>query len=458
MFQHLSEIFRQAIDIRHGTDIRGTIDGIRNSITIKGYNVWILASAAVIASIGLDLNSQAVIIGAMLISPLMSPILGVGLSIGINDRETLIHSLENLSVAVVAALLMSTLYFLVTPIGTINDSILARTEPTLLDVGVAFFGGLAGIVSFSRKEKTNAIPGVAIATALMPPICVTGYGLAKAQWEIFFGAFYLFFLNAVFIALSTYLIVRFLNFPYKEFVDTDTKRKMSRWMALFVVVFMVPSGYLFFDLIQNQQQEKTLEKVQHFIDTYIEDDYHIAFPPQYVKGAGVDARDTLKILLTGRNNINSFKEKMIYDSLRSERYGLENCEIKILQLNDPGVDLAGELSKQETKLKAEIAQMMQGKVEELDEKEMQLADLRRQIDSLQFSQTAPDRVEEELKALYPELKAANCALADSSRVVICLLQWDKNRVSSSTRRFRARQIERWLRARMQPDSVRVGEM
>ena len=204
MLQDLRKIFHDIVNLRDSTDTKGTIDSIRQGTAIKGYNLWILACGAMLASIGLDLNSVAVIIGAMLISPLMSPILGIGLAFGINDREHLFMALQNFTIAVAASLGVSTLYFALSPFeGAPGPEIMSRTMPTVLDVLIALFGGTAGIVAISRKEKTNAIPGVAIATALMPPICTAGYGLANYEWSIFLGALYLFFINAVFISLST---------------------------------------------------------------------------------------------------------------------------------------------------------------------------------------------------------------------------------------------------------------
>lgn len=213
------------INIKDDSDGAGTINGIRSGIDLRGYNLWILAAAALLACIGLDTNSAAVIIGAMLISPLMNPILGVGLGLGIDDPDSLFKSIQNLAVAVFMSLLISFLYFrFLTPLGGITPEIQARTSPTLLDAFVALFGGVAGIVSNSRREKSNAIPGVAIATALMPPLCSAGFGLANMEWSVFFGAFYLFFINAMVISFFTFLIVRYLGFHepmVKELADFE---------------------------------------------------------------------------------------------------------------------------------------------------------------------------------------------------------------------------------------------
>ncbi len=215
----MRKYIQEILSLRATSDFEKTRSTISNGVSLRGYNLWILLCSSILASIGLDTNSTAIIIGAMLISPLMSPILGIGLSVAIHDKQLFGRSLRNLALAVIISLLASVIYFLLTPLGQITSEEHARTFPTLLDVLVALFGGVAGIVSISRHDQTNAIPGVAIATALMPPLCTAGFGLATMQWSYFLGAFYLFFINAVFISLATYLIVKYLHFPEKEFVN-----------------------------------------------------------------------------------------------------------------------------------------------------------------------------------------------------------------------------------------------
>ncbi|MCF6241446.1 MAG: DUF389 domain-containing protein, partial [Bacteroidales bacterium] len=173
----------EILSIREGTDVEGTINGIKKDMVFRGVTVWILVASIFIASIGLNVNSIPVVIGAMLISPLMGPILGIGLSVGTNDWDTLLRSLKNFGIAIVISLITSIIYFLITPLKDASPELLARTKPTILDVLIAIFGGIAGIVAGSRSEKTNVIPGVAIATALMPPLCTAGYGIATGQYS-----------------------------------------------------------------------------------------------------------------------------------------------------------------------------------------------------------------------------------------------------------------------------------
>ena len=220
-----------------------TIEEIKKGIVFKGANLWILIFAIIVCSVGLNVNSTAVIIGAMLyLSLLMGPIMGVGLGIGIYDFELIIKALKNLGIAIVISVHTSALYFWASPLNDAQSELLARTSPNLWDVFIAMFGGLAGIVAGSRKEKTNAIPGVAIATALMPPLCTAGYGLGTDSGFISLGAIYLFFINSVFISLSTYMIVRALRYSKKEFVDPDREKRVKRYIGLLVFLIIIPSA------------------------------------------------------------------------------------------------------------------------------------------------------------------------------------------------------------------------
>ncbi|MDD6009259.1 MAG: DUF389 domain-containing protein, partial [Prevotellaceae bacterium] len=216
-------------------DEQQTIAQISNGVSFRGTNLWVLIFAIFIASLGLNVNSTAVIIGAMLISPLMGPIIGMGLAIGINDIELLRRAGKNFSVATAVSVLTATVYFLLTPLSEAQSELLARTSPTIYDVLIATFGGAAGILAQGTKIKGNVIPGVAIATALMPPLCTAGYGLATGNLLYFFGAFYLFFINTVFISLSTYIGVRLMKFHRKQFLSEETGKKAQRIIIAIVL-------------------------------------------------------------------------------------------------------------------------------------------------------------------------------------------------------------------------------
>ena len=231
-------------------DERLTVEGIKSGVVFKGATLWILIFAIFVASLGLNVNSTAVIIGAMLISPLMGPIMGVGLSVGIGDFDLLKKSLKNLLVATIFSVLTSTLYFYLTPIDEAQSELLARTSPTIYDVMIAFFGGFAGIVALFTKDKGNVIPGVAIATALMPPLCTAGFGLATGDIYYFLGAFYLYFINSVFISLATYIGVRVMKFKKLDYANHEREKKVKKYILIVAVITMSPAIYLTYGLVK----------------------------------------------------------------------------------------------------------------------------------------------------------------------------------------------------------------
>ncbi len=236
-------------------DTAKTIEEIRSGIQFKGANVWILIFAVFIASLGLNTNSTAVIIGAMLISPLMGPIMGIGLGIGINDFELIKKSAMNLAVATAFSIITSTLFFLLSPLSDARSELLARTSPTIYDVLIALFGGLAGIVAMSTKQKGNVIPGVAIATALMPPLCTAGFGLASGNLPYFFGALYLFIINSVFIAAATTITTKVMKFPQKVFLDKEREERVHRIIYTILFLTVVPSVFLTYNMVRTTMFE-----------------------------------------------------------------------------------------------------------------------------------------------------------------------------------------------------------
>ena len=243
---------REYLDLRKDKDNElATVDSIRKGVEFKGANLWILIFAIFMASLGLNVNSTAVIIGAMLISPLMGPIMGVGLSVGLNDFELMKRSLKSLLISTAFSVTTATIFFLLTPITEAQSELLARTSPTIYDVFIALFGGLAGVVALSTKEKGNVIPGVAIATALMPPLCTAGYGLASGNLIYFLGAFYLYFINSVFISLATFIGVRLMHFQRKEFVDKNREKKVRQYIVFIVILTMCPAIYLTMGIIRS---------------------------------------------------------------------------------------------------------------------------------------------------------------------------------------------------------------
>lgn len=318
---NLKDYFQNLFNLQSDTDEEGSLDSIKRSVEFKGGNLWALVFAIFIASIGLNVNSTAVIIGAMLISPLMGPIIGAGLAIGIYDFELLKKSLRNLSVATFISILTSAIYFSITPLSEAQSELLARTNPTIYDVLIAFFGGGIGIIAGTRKEKSNAIPGVAIATALMPPLCTVGYGIAMGNIKFILGAFYLFFINSFFIGLSTLIVVRFLKFKSVNFVDEVLHKKVKSYIIYFSIILILPSIYMAYNVIQKEIFKSKVNKYisENFIfknSKVLSSDYSQA-EPSYIEVSLVG--ETLS-----NPTIKNLESKL-------KNYQLDNVTLKINQ-------------------------------------------------------------------------------------------------------------------------------
>ena len=318
---------KSLIWIHDDTDIEATIASVQRSVEFRGVNIWILIFAIIIASIGLNVNSTAVIIGAMLISPLMGPIIGIGLSVGTFDMKLLQKSFRNLAIMVVISLIASTIYFVLSPLSDAQSELLARTRPTIFDVLIATFGGLAGIVAASRKEQPfTVISGVAIATALMPPLCTAGFGLATLQFTYFFGAFYLFFINSFFIALATFVMVRYLRFPISKFVDPRREKIVKRSIMVFAILVIIPS---FFTAINVVRESAFNSQVIRFVNDLqksdiLKDSQIISYEKTYDKKSS-----SLTLTIIGEevspSKVDTLRMMMVND------YALTSTQLRIRQ-------------------------------------------------------------------------------------------------------------------------------
>jgi uncharacterized hydrophobic protein (TIGR00271 family) len=326
----LLETFRKRLSLKAGTDQEGTVRRVSQGASLTTENLWLLMCSAILASIGLDTSSAAVVIGAMLISPLMGPILGVGLAMGVTDRRLLQRSLRELALGTGLSLAASALYFLVSPLATATPELVARTRPTLLDVGVAFFGGLAGIVAGSRRDVSLALPGVAIATALMPPLCTAGFGLATGNWSFLFGAFYLFMLNAVFIALATFFVVRFLRFRHHEEATEQDRRREHRMVAAVAIIAALPSMYFLYDAARKLRENA---RIASFVHREIERPGRSA--PQWEHQHNGSA-DILKVYIAGQPVEAAQVESL---RVRMRRYGLDRVSLDLVQSDVSAEDL-----------------------------------------------------------------------------------------------------------------------
>ncbi|MDO9282394.1 MAG: TIGR00341 family protein [Methylotenera sp.] len=414
---------------------------IRSGVVLRGTNLWVLMFAILIASIGLNVNSTAVIIGAMLISPLMGPIMGIGYGVGIYDAPLIRKSFRNLGIATLISLLVSTLYFLLTPLSDAQSELLARTSPSIWDVLIAFFGGLAGIIGATRSEKTNIIPGVAIATALMPPLCTAGYGLANGNWEFFFGAFYLYSINCVFIAFAAILIIWVLSPSHKLFVDEKTETRVSRVLTAVVILTLLPSVYLAVKLVK---EEVFSSKARTFISK------ELTFEQSHLTERSINpAKRQIEVALIG-DLISHEKLKDI--EARLMLYGLDHTKLLVHQSKDNTVDV--------TALKSNIvSELYKDNLHALDEKNKTIQNLQAELQGISANKAMWRNISAELHAQYPQIREVLFSEAvqwkvgddntDGKQIVLNITASSK---LSNSDRYR---IIEWLKVRIQTDSIKL---
>lgn len=418
-----------------------TIEQISSGVTFHGANLWVLVFAVFIASLGLNVNSTAVIIGAMLISPLMGPIVGMGLGIGISDLALLKRSIKNYLVATGISVLTATLYFLITPLTEAQSELLARTSPTLYDVLIALCGGAAGILALSTRGSGNVIPGVAIATALMPPLCTAGYGLAMGEPSFFFGAFYLFFINTVFITLATFVGVRMLRFKQKQFIDVARLATVKRYIIGIVVITMLPATYMTVQIIRQSVLENNSNR---FVRN------ELAFKGTQIISQQFDTKHkTLNIVAVGK--IIS-KEEIAKAEKMLESYNLEDYKLHIIQgLQSDSLLLAN----QQYSYSSGNTQASQQK---LIEQVAQLGELEQQLNAYQQYATLTKEVRTELKAMCPSAKSISISRVTEAKTDTAASQEYVMAVVNCSRALSnpdRQRLQEWLKARTKSDSLRV---
>lgn len=413
---------------------------IREVVELHGATPWVLMFAILVASIGLNVNSTAVIIGAMLISPLMGPIMGVGHGMAVHDFALARRAMKNLAVSTLIGLLVSALYFMLTPLSEAQSELLARTSPTIWDVLIALFGGMAGIIGVTREEKSAVIPGVAIATALMPPLCTAGYGLATGQWNYFGGAFYLYSINAVFIALATFIGIRLLRLPYHAFVDERTERRMRGAMWLIALATTIPSLYLATLMVKDELYKS---RASQFVRR------EFVFKDAYVVDTRVDpASREIDVSLIG-NPISKATLGTIEGKLSVA--GLDGSRLRLHQ--------SGEYEKVDmTQLRAGVlSDLYKQSQETLAAKDRQLAELQASLrDSQRFSLQAGDMADE-LRAQYPDLGEVTLGQgvaidAEGARVPVSQLTVAGAGTLDAGERER---VHAWFKVRSKADTARV---
>lgn len=404
---------------------------VHTSITFSGANVWILACAIIIASVGLNVNSTAVVIGAMLISPLMGPIVGAGFSLAMFDFTLLRKSLKNLLISTVVGLLVSFLYFLLTPFKEAQSEILARTSPNIYDVLIAFFGGLVGVIAVTRVEKGNPIPGVAIATALMPPLCTAGYGLATGNFAFFGGALFLYTINCVFICIATYFIAKFLKYPAVGFVNEKSEKRVRNWISIITILMIAPSIFFAYRFIQQQRfQEKVKEYVQNEFE---------------VKG---------NTIVYQKTNYSTTAERTIELAFLNRKFTAQEIDKENEKLVALGLTGTRLIIRQDSAFLADASNKKLANNEIDDDRIRIISDLNASIEKYSFR---TENLYKEASSIFPELTSISLAKqeifnqSDSTKLIpVALYQTEKLLPKDKEETLR-----KWLKAKLKVDTMEI---
>lgn len=438
ILKNIGTLFRSSVNLEGHIDTEAAERSIRNNIYFRGPNAWILAIAIIIASVGLNVNSIPVVIGAMLISPLMGPIFGLGLGLGISDVQLVKSSGKNLLVMVAISITASFLYFAITPLSLSNPTeLLARTNPTIYDVLIALFGGFAGIFEQCRKEKGTVFAGVAIATALMPPLCTAGFGLAGGNFGYFFGAMYLFFINCLFIMLATYISVKYFEFRQTEFSDISTGRKTKRIITMLIILFIVPSIWSAVILInQNRFEENAIAFIEH----------SKSYGKSIIYDYKIDHNDgsTIELSFVGEPLDDSTKNN-IYNT--ASRYGINKEQLII---NDHTTTD----SVNEIELVKDIYDRMD---QEIGSREVEIARLRAELKKYESTAIPYTQLSREIASNYPTVREVHIARGEgvaidsieSSKHSTIVVLYTSESIDSDTHN----KMESWLKIRLEEESI-----
>ncbi len=455
LFSSINKFLRELLNIRVDTDKDQTIEDVKNDIPFKGHTAWILIFSVFVASIGLNVSSTAVVIGAMLISPLMGPIVGVGLSIAINDIDTLKRSLVNLGVMVGLSVAAATLYFWISPLTELTPELESRTAPTILDVMVAVFGGLALIVAKSKKgTMPNAIAGVAIATALMPPLCTVGYGIAVWEPDFFLGAMYLFSINATFIALATFIVSKLLRFPMLRYANSAKRKRTAQLASLFAVLVMIPASWTFYTTLKESNAEHDYKmflenEINSNANLYLRKDFYnynektiaLYFDGEMPEVVVTDLKNEIKKYA----NIEDFDVSINGNKARGLEQVSKAYDRSIVELN--------RLEKENDKL-----------LDEIEDLKIQMAGLDRQlqdakkvipVEVLPYNSIAKDakiRFPDLSELGYGEVLRSNFLKVDTVKVIFP--KW-KFQVSDSLDNIRVDKLREWITTELKADTLYV---
>jgi uncharacterized hydrophobic protein (TIGR00271 family) len=412
-------------------DKQKVLENVKSNISFRGSNLWILACAIVVASIGLNVNSTAVIIGAMLISPLMGPIIGAGFGLGMYDSELVKKALKNLLIATIVSLVVSTTYFYLSPFKETQSELLARTSPNIYDLLIAFFGGLVGVIAITRVEKGNPIPGVAIATALMPPLCTAGYGLAIGNLKFFLGALFLYTINCVFICISTFLIVKYLKYPAVKQVNAKRQKQIKYGITALTLIMMIPSIFFAYRLFD---EKKYNQKVDLFIENeFINKGHTIVYKKINLK---TNPKNIELAFL--RHTFNPTEIKSLNKTLTD--YQIENTQLTIKQ--------------DTTDIKKYILDQINSGKSNLDAKDITINQLKNEIAANKYNNKA---LLDEIKIIFPEVKNISISNhsfnknTDSSYVHPVLIYESKTHLSETSKQ----KLKLWLQKRLSKEKIEI---
>lgn len=422
------------ISLHQGEEKRESVlENIKQSTSFRGANLWILACAIVIASVGLNVNSTAVVIGAMLISPLMGPIVGAGFALAVFDFELLKRCGKNLLIATIVSLVVSAIYFFISPFKDAQPELLARTSPTIYDVLIAFFGGLVGVIALTRVEKGNPIPGVAIATALMPPLCTAGYGLAMGNYSYFFGAFYLYSINCFFICIATYFIVRYLKYTPVQFKNIRFEKQIRYGISFLLLLMIVPSFYLAYNLLKEKQFNDNVSK---FIENeFTANGYTIIF--KEIKYNTSPKKIELAFL---SKRFSNEEEKQL--NHRLNQYQIFNTSLIIKQGTQD--------------LKKEILNELGTQNKALSEKDIIINNLQNEIKEFKFDDTETYK---EIGILFPEAKNVSIGKfllfpnSDSAKIETVVLFHHQEKEEIDTLK-----LKKWLIQKLSTNNIKLVEL
>ncbi len=430
---------RNLLDLSDYLDVDLAAVNIRDNVAFRGPNIIILFCAIVIASLGLNVNSIPVIIGAMLISPLMSPILGLGLGLGTNDTDLLGHALKHLAIMVSISIFASTLYFIASPLDMEHPTeLLARTNPTIYDVLIALFGGFAGILEVSRKDKGTVMSGVAIATALMPPLCTVGYGLANFEWHYVLGALYLFSINGIFIALAAYIGTKVFGYQQVRLKDLKAHRRTKMLITIFLIILIVPSVISAIRMVREN-------RITQSINAFVSENKNIGRSYIFDYRTKKDTQPVAIELYIAGESLGADEYEQLYKS--AESHGLTRSQ---LVFHQDATRAADQLSDRD---------IMQEILRSNDEK-LQMANAtieRLELESDSLKQTIANhslpaqQIEDELKAQYPVIQSIKLATTNDNGIVLVLYSARHNAFSSN----QLKTIENWTKVRLHSSEVIV---